>query len=68
MTVLSNRGLIPIDYGQKWLSCGIGVVLAACKVSRIKFGTMKIAFGKNVSQRLGVNNGIFFVCGSERQR
>lgn len=60
-------GLTPTDYGQKWLLCGIGIVLVAigvsfevvaevttlagegfvlavCKVSRIKFGTMKIAF------------------------
>ena len=50
-------GLTPTDYGQKWLLCGIGIVLVAigtlagegfvlavCKASRIKFGTMKIAF------------------------
>ncbi len=60
-------GLTPVDYGQKWLLCGIGIVLVAigvsfevvaevvtlagegfvlavCKASRIKFGTMKIAF------------------------
>lgn len=60
-------GLTPTDYGQKWLLCGIGIVLVAigvsfevvaevvtlagegfvlavCKASRIKFGTMKIIF------------------------